>query len=511
MSNSTPYSVKFLVKKNNYASNHDCASEIKRSSCAAAIEGVNSDKENAWIQGGYKKPTQDMRKKMRVICAPNQDLKIKQKEILQRLSWIPVHNSSYGFVRGRNSYDCAQSHLLYWGKRDRGLVFLNIDLENFFHSISESEIQKALSGHGMNDEEVSGVIDTCLARITPEFLGRVVETAVRNSGSFPGVSRNPYHFERLLLDASNICPDIKNAGKREIFNIKNPKWGFYTQQQEGLYVRTQKRIDLTVFKTLRDTIQCRCTPGFFESIVNLEEQLKSGAFSPQIFKNWGKDDHIVVSKFIMEFFLGVPNGVVGGLFLPQGAPTSPAITNLVMKVVDIRLSAMAKAFGAYYTRYADDLTFSWPYFTKGRVVDGLKRCVTEVVGEYGLKPNSRKIKVMGPGQRQDIVGYCVNSGKPTINSKYRKSLRRAILWSQTSGNTDQFERLMGMAGYVGSAHPEESDKMKSQILSLKNHHSIGRKVVVPGDHEETHATDTEYNVEQYTEEAAYPSRFVGEY
>lgn len=506
---STPYSVKFLVKKNNYASNYECASNIQRSAVAGVIEGI-SDHGNTWIQGGFRKPTQDMRKKMRVICAPNRDLKIKQKTILQRLSWIPVHNSSYGFVRGRNSYDCAQSHLLYWGKRDRGLVFLNIDLENFFHSISEAEIQKALAGHGMNDEEVSGVIDTCMARITPEFLGRVVETAVRDSRAFPGVPRAAGDFD-LFKEISNICPDIKNAGKHEISSIMDPKWGFYTEQQDGTYHRTDKRIDPTALKAMRDTIQCRCTPGFFESIVNLEDQIRSRHYSPQVFKNWGKNDHTVISKFIMEFFLGVPNGVVGGLFLPQGAPTSPAITNLVMKVVDIRLLAMAKAFGAHYTRYADDLTFSWPYFTKGKVVDGLKRCVSEVVGEYGLKPNSKKVKVMGPGQRQDIVGYCVNSGKPTINSKYRKSLRRAIMWSQQSGKTDQFERLMGMAGYVGSAHPEESEKMKSQILSLKNHHSIGRKVVVLGGHEDTHATDIEYYAEQHTEEAAYPSRFVGEY
>lgn len=504
---STPYSVKFLVKKNNYASNYQCASDIQRSAMASAIDGVAAHG-NTWIQGGFRKPTQDMRKKMRVICAPNRDLKIKQKTILQRLSWIPVHNSSYGFVRGRNSYDCAQSHLLYWGKRDRGLVFLNIDLENFFHSISESEIRKALGGHGMNDEEVSGVIDTCMARITPEFLGRVVESAVRDSRSFPGVPR-PGDMD-LFRDASMICPDIKSANKRQVSNIMDPKLGFYSDQGGG-FPRPVKRIDPTALKALRDSVQCRCTPGFFESIVSLEDQLGSESYSPKILKNWGASDYNVISKFIMEFFLGVPNGVVGGLFLPQGAPTSPAITNLVMKVVDIRLSAMAKAFGAHYTRYADDLTFSWPYFTKGKVVDGLKRCVTEVVGEYGLKPNSKKVKVMGPGQRQDIVGYCVNSGKPTINSKYRKSLRRAIMWSQQSGKTDQFERLMGMAGYVGSAHPEESEKMKTQILSLKNHHSIGRKVVVLGGHDDTHTTDIDYHAEQHTEEATYPGRFVGEY
>ena len=45
--------------------------------------------------------------------------------------------------------------------------------------------------------------------------------------------------------------------------------------------------------------------------------------------------------------------------LPQGAPTSPAITNALCLKLDKRVSAMAKRLGFTYTRYADDLTFSW--------------------------------------------------------------------------------------------------------------------------------------------------------
>ena len=128
---SSQYSVKFLVKQNNYSSNQSASAGIVSAAlCACSDMAVTNGPTQAasWMQGAFRKPTQDIRKKFRVICAPNNDLKIKQRLALKRLSWIPVHGSSYGFVKNRNSYDCAQSHLLYWGKQEKGLVFLNMDL-----------------------------------------------------------------------------------------------------------------------------------------------------------------------------------------------------------------------------------------------------------------------------------------------------------------------------------------------------------------------------------------------
>lgn len=165
-------------------------------------------------------------------------------------------------------------------------------------------------------------------------------------------------------------------------------------------------------------------------------------------------------------------------FLPQGAPTSPFLSNLAMKVVDIRLSAMARSFRGFYTRYADDLTVSWEARQKGKIIDGMYRCAELVLAEYGIEMNRKKKRVMGCGVRQDIVGFCVNSGHPTISRKKRENIRAAIHSELVRGSQRlrtgkrplrKFENyespepshkrichLMGNIGYVQMAHPEEA-------------------------------------------------------
>lgn len=173
-------------------------------------------------------------------------------------------------------------------------------------------------------------------------------------------------------------------------------------------------------------------------------------------------------------------------FLPQGAPTSPLLSNLALKIVDIRLSAMAKAFGGFYTRYADDMTVTWIAFTKGHVIDGMYRCAQEVLDEYHVQLNRSKKRVMGRGVRQDIVGYCVNAGRPTISQKFRRKVRAAI-HNETVRGSENFrskqrppafpgesypgyeltverqQAIRGKISYVGSVHPQEADGMVRQL------------------------------------------------
>ena len=93
--------------------------------------------------------------------------------------------------------------------------------------------------------------------------------------------------------------------------------------------------------------------------------------------------------------------------LPQGAPTSPALANACCYRMDCRLAGLAKAAGATYTRYADDLAFSGgPDFQ--RAMKGFEKYVAFVVADEGLVINFRKTRTMNRATRQHLAGLVVN-------------------------------------------------------------------------------------------------------
>jgi hypothetical protein len=96
--------------------------------------------------------------------------------------------------------------------------------------------------------------------------------------------------------------------------------------------------------------------------------------------------------------------------LPQGAPTSPRLSNLVNFRLDARLASLARKHGAAYTRYADDMTFSFPsdeHETYVNVIQTTKKALREA--GYRLH-TERKLRVLRPHMRQTVAGLVVNDG-----------------------------------------------------------------------------------------------------
>jgi hypothetical protein len=213
-----------------------------------------------------------------------------------------------------------------------------------------------------------------------------------------------------------------------------------------------------------------------------------------------------VAFVICQGFLSLGSGVtMVNKFLPQGSPTSPVLSNLAMKIVDIRLSAMAKSFGGFYTRYADDLTVSWQVPTKGKIIDSMYRCSNLVLADYKIILNRRKKRVMGKGRRQDIVGFCVNSGRPTISKQIRGRIRAAVHSEFVRGSERlksgkrspgayedhsalnpsprRVSYLMGHIGRLELSHPKEAEKYK-QMLGVAMDRSTGNlHEIVPSNDE----------------------------
>src|SRR5262249_50536847 len=92
--------------------------------------------------------------------------------------------------------------------------------------------------------------------------------------------------------------------------------------------------------------------------------------------------------------------------LPQGACTSPAITNALCRRLDRRLDGIARRYRAVYTRYADDLTFS---VDDEAVLAPLFQRVRAVVRAEGFAEHADKTRVMRRSSRQEVTGVVVNT------------------------------------------------------------------------------------------------------
>ena len=117
--------------------------------------------------------------------------------------------------------------------------------------------------------------------------------------------------------------------------------------------------------------------------------------------------------------------------LPQGAPTSPVITNIVCKKLDHRLTGVANRFGLRYSRYADDITFSSMhnvYQKDGEFLKELHRIITD----QGFHINDKKTRLQKTGHRQEVTGLVVNE-KVNVQKRYIKQLRMWLYYWERYG------------------------------------------------------------------------------
>jgi retron-type reverse transcriptase len=162
-----------------------------------------------------------------------------------------------------------------------------------------------------------------------------------------------------------------------------------------------------------------------------------------------------------------PKGVLPYLrsHLPQGAPTSPALANLSAYSLDVRLSGLANSFGANYTRYADDLTFSGPQ-SLFRGLKTLIPLVQQVIRDERFIVHKGKRKVLRNNQQQKVTGVVVNE-RPNVSrrefDRLKAILFNCIRYGADSQNRDGVgnfrEHLRGRIAFVRQLNSNRGNKL----------------------------------------------------
>ena len=166
---------------------------------------------------------------------------------------------------------------------------------------------------------------------------------------------------------------------------------------------------------------------------------------------------------------------------PQGAPTSPAIANLVCRRLDARLSKLAARVGARYTRYADDLTFSFPEEPAADAETQVPRLgrffwwVDQICQAEGFTENAKKRRVLRRKTQQRVTGVVVNQGL-TVPREVRRRLRALLhrckregldAVAAAQGQPDLAAVLAGTAGYVSMVQPALGAKLVAEVQAMR--------------------------------------------
>ncbi len=158
--------------------------------------------------------------------------------------------------------------------------------------------------------------------------------------------------------------------------------------------------------------------------------------------------------------------------LPQGAPTSPAITNVLCRRLDRRIAGWARKHGFTYTRYADDLTVS----SKDRAapVGKMLAFLRHLTTAEGFAIHPDKVRVVRRGRRQEVTGVVVNErpGVPRDELRRFRALLYQIEKDGPTGKTwgaggDVLTAALGFAAYVAMVDKTKGEQLRAKVLALK--------------------------------------------
>jgi hypothetical protein len=358
----------------------------------------------------------------RCIHAPVKGLKSLQKTLSFVLQCVyEPHNAAMGFVRDRSIVDNAKLHV---GSK----YVYNIDLKDFFPSVDQARVWKCFQLKPFNLNKASSVEPQYMKweDFKKEHL-KTDEPVTFLKGKGRMFTNTPYgtlyvanNFDKekdkyILLGSSSLKT---KAGK----------------SLEGTLWLVNKIPDTSRLDIANIIASLCCTE------MEVERKTETG--------EWEKVKRNV---------------------LPQGAPTSPVITNIVCQRLDYLLSGVAKRFGLKYSRYADDITFSSMHNVYQPESEFLKE-LHRIIAEQNFHIKESKTRLQKDGYRKEVTGLLVNE-KANVQQRYIKQLRMWLYYWERYG----YERASGFflqqyiadKGHVKNGKPDMANVISGKLDYLK--------------------------------------------
>ena len=356
----------------------------------------------------------------RTIHAPVSGLKSIQRTLAFILQCVyEPHHAATGFVRGKSIVDNAQLHV---GSK----YVYNIDLKDFFPSIDQARFWKCLQLKPFNLIDNSEIIESADDDLVS--LGYRI-TTIKSDGNDEKI---------LIIHYKNIC--LRNGS----FYLKLKAGGgipyiVFIDKYNSLNGKIRVNISKTNLIPIKDmsgilpedSIETNNT-----KIVQIIFSFIQFHYDRKISKNnRNKLANIIASLCCIKSETKRLNKKTEEeefrYVLPQGAPTSPVISNIICQRLDYLLSAVANRFGLKYSRYADDITFSSMHNVYQPESDFLKE-LHRIIAEQGFHIKASKTRLQKEGYRKEVTGLVVND-KVNVQKRYIKQLRMWLYYWETYG------------------------------------------------------------------------------
>jgi len=436
----------------------------------------------------------------RKIHAPKKGLKSVQRALNLILQCVfEPHKAAMGFAANKSIVDNAKIHI-------HSNYVYNLDLKDFFPSIDQARIWKCfqLAPFNLNKEssidlEVINWHNFCL-----KYPNKVMSTFVnthQSSSVLPFINyysldsfleANPETFEIIVEKNTNKKYVKNNAGKQ--FDC-NPEFTFEKPVSVVFFnenTNSERIIFINLPEPLSDNKEI--SDVNYEKIVSVVSELeKSIQLNGLIFNirkpyvkyvicNHEKDDYktsvykptfsrIEIANKIAaicctEMEVERLNGLgefekVKRNVLPQGAPTSPTLTNIVCYTLDRRLTGLAKRFGLLYSRYADDITFSSMHNVYQNNSDFLKE-LDRIITDQRFQINPKKTRLQKEGYKKEVTGLLVHN-QVNVPKNYIKQLRVMLHNWETLGYPQANLKFQSL----GSNPELETNPLRSLIIRNK--------------------------------------------